>query len=275
MDTLGVNLSAAIVDLPIAENLQIEVKINFLKSLGILHVDNIKQGICSIHRFFIKDASLFGFGDPYNLSQNETTKVLALSCSLNNPIIFFTPVDFSYNSAFVEFGVISFQDESNGIMTNIIKKSLSFDILHKRQIDLQEKDILMTASHLLSFRLFDRHGDREKTNILEAIESYRKALSNIDISTRYISLYIALEKAVLADKPKLDGQDFDNAASDITKIPTDDFDELRSLGNRLKHPLRNNNDLTAISDREENLRELIIKLKHAVDITILYRIGLE
>lgn len=271
MDSIEVNLTAVIVDIPITEGSLTEVKINFSKSLDIIDVDG--QEFHSVHHFFVKDVSYLGFGEAHYLAAKW---VLALSCSLTNPIILFTPIDLTDITAPVTLGGTPPKVTVNDVRTetHILRKSLDYVIRHEEQITLQETEILKTAKQLLTLGFSDRISEVKKSNILEAITEYQNALSTIDTATRYKTLFSALEKASLADKTKsLNDTEFDSAVSAFTKYSVEEIKDLRLLNNRLKHYNRNKKDLALLSELMNNSREMIKKLKLVTDKAILDRIG--
>jgi hypothetical protein len=86
-----------------------------------------------------------------------------------------------------------------------------------------------------------------------------------------MSLYSAFEKAVNADIDRT-GRSFDIAASSLTGLMEADIERLRLFNNRIKHSLRNSNDISELKAGETQLAQLIINLKKAADSAILLRI---
>lgn len=281
MDGLNIILTAAVVDVPVSEYTQTKVKINFLKSSDKIDVADFGQGFRSAHRFLVKDATLFGYGYPHSLSREQAMNVLALSCSLTNPIILFAHVDPTYYTGSVIFGKIPSKvniDETGEpckvTITNTSRLECSLSILVERLIDLHEEEVLETANRLLIIKLFDRSNrSLKESNILASIQAYLQALKDTDISSCYTSLYIAFEKGVTADDPNLKNKAFDLAASAITKYSDKEIEDIRLFYNRIKHASRDKNDLTLLLAGEAHLKEWIKKLKLAADKTILFRIS--
>jgi hypothetical protein len=273
MISLKVNLTESVVDIPVNLYAQTRVKINYQKSVGIIDIIDVKPELRSSHDFVVYDAKIIG----YNVTDIDATWVLALSCSLSNPMVLFSPQGVTQKepSLVIERPPPIQTLTSNGkkVSRETIIIPLVYCVANEREIDLYEHQILDLASRLIIFNPFCRQNKNIKElNILEAIQHYRRASTDTDILSCYRSLFASFEKGVTADNPTLKGESFDKAGSAITGCVPKDIEEQRLFYNRIKHAERDSADSKVFSNGENKLGYFILKIKYLADKTILYRL---
>lgn len=280
MDSLSVNLTAALIDNQVTQIASTKVEINLNNSTGRINIKDIEGGPRSVHSFTANDASDFGCGGVYNLNPEQAGYILATGCSLINPKVLFSPVQPYQLSATLKFGdtpskveVVDTLNEKHIILTETIRVKDSVSILLTTKLNLDEREILDVSSRLLKAKIFDLNGrNLNEINIIEAIKSYHEAsLSNERLSC-YKSLYNAFEKAINSDTTDRKGESFDTEASSITGEPQCDIKNIRLLDNRVKHAIRNHNDLNLLQSSEANFAQMIRTLKTLADRAILNRL---
>jgi hypothetical protein len=272
---LTFDLFAILVSRPVTEHKKTKVITVNKKSLGAIEIADLEGGNRSKHRFVVKDAAIIGYPEQNTLENAKY--ILALLCSLINPEVLFSPSDLAYGESLIEFGkqtsdpVIS---DGKQVTSTKIGISLSFAVNIEHKFFLEEQKILDLANRLIAFNPFSTKNKCVKQmNILGAIQSYRRALTDTDIFECYSSLFESFEKGVLVDNPTEYGHDFDCRASKMTGYTIDDIKELHDFNNRLKHALRHNNDLKELFEGENKIGILIKRLKLATDKVVLSRLN--
>lgn len=279
MDALDVELTAALVDNPATPSQRTKVDVTLENPVGRLSVENHEGSPRSVHRFAVTDATDLGCGGAYNLTVEEARDVLAISCSLANPRILFSPSQPNQLAASLKFGQVPSKAEVVDTPTGkhrIIKETIripeSVVRVDMTTLSVDEAEVLNVAKRLLAARIFDTaNRSLLELNILESIKSYREALMSASGLTCFQSLYNAFEKAVNADRERKE-RVFDVAACALTGLTESEVKSLRLFNNRVKHALRNNRDVNALKTGEAQLRQLARNLKRAADKAILSRI---
>lgn len=281
METLIVNLSAVFVDNPVGPSASTKVEILLENSSGTISIEDREEGSRSTHKFTIKNASILGLGDNYNLAPEQACHILALSCSLVNPRILFTPIQVQFLSTAVDSGTTPTpQPTVEAEADNHLKVTVSEGIRITESVStklgtkirLDEVQVLLIASKLLSFNIFDSNNrNLQELNVIEAVKRYKEAMMSVDGIACYCSLFQAFEKAINADQERKD-KAFDLAASSLAGLQDSEVANLRLFYNRIKHALRNPNDLAKLKSSESKFGELARTLKKATDKAILARI---
>lgn len=279
MDTLTVELTAALVDNPATPSARTKVEITLENSVGRLSVEDCEGSPRSVHRFTVRDAIDLGCGGIHNLTTDQAGLVLATSCSLTNPRILFSPLQPRQLPASLKLGKVPSKvevvDTPTGkhiTVTETVRVRASVSTLLETKLSLDEVQVLNVANRLLTARVFDTtNRSLLELNVLESIKGYREALMSADGLSCYKSLYNAFEKAVNVDTDRK-GKTFDAAASTLTRLTEADIESLRLFSNRVKHALRNKKDFAELKAGEAQLAQLALNLKRAADCAILSRI---
>jgi len=276
VDTLTVVLTAALVD-----NLAwTEVEITLENSVGRLSIEDCEGSPRSVHRFTVRDAIDLGCGGVHNLTTQQAGLVLAISCSLTNLRILFSPLQPHQLPVSLKLGKVPSKVEMVGTpagkhltLTDTLRLTDSASALIETKLSLDESQVLNVSNRLLTARVFDTtNRSLLELNVSESIKSYQEALESVNRLSCYKSLYNAFEKAVTADGVERKNTVFDTAASALTGLTTADILSLRRFNNRVKHALRNKNDIAVLKDGEAQLAQLARNLKRAADCAILSRI---
>lgn len=279
MDTLTVELTAALIDNLGIPSARTKVALNLRNYTGRLRVEYLEGTPRSVHRFTVTDAAALGCGAPYNLTAEQASFVLATACSLVTPRLLFSPLQPQRFAPSLDRGRIPAKGEvtdtptgKRGIMLEIINIIDSVTLCLETKEPLDETRIFGIVKKMLALRPFDSgQGTFVDLNIREALKRYREALMSSDRLSCYSSLYSALEKAVNADEDRK-GKSFDDHASDLTGLPASEVKELRLFSNRIKHALHNDKDLTTLREGEAQLGQMTRSLKSATDRAILARL---
>ena len=279
MDTLFIELSAALIDNPATPDHRTKVEITLENASDSLEIENQERSPRSVHKFTLKDPHYLGYGSAYNLTIEQAALILALSCSLANHRILFTPLQpnllassIKYEEIPPKIEVVDAPGKKSITITEKIGLVESFSTVLGTKLSLDESLLLNVANRLLVYRIFDTSNrDLKDLNVLEAIKRYRDALMAAEGISCYSFLYSAFEKAINADKGRKK-KDFDKAASAVTGLSENDLEDLRLFNNRIKHALRNHADFATLRAGESRLAALSRNLKKATDKAILYRI---
>lgn len=276
---LIVDLAAALVDHPTTPSKRTSLEITLEHSAGRLSTEDCNGSPRSVHQFTVTDASDIGCGPPHNLTEEQAGLILAISCSLTNPYVLFSPLQLHELPASLKLGEapskVEAVDTPTGkhiTVTETIRVTESVNVLIKTKLVLDEVQILNVANRLLTARIFETtNRNLVELNLLESIKRYREALMSADGLSCYKSLYNAFEKAVNVDTDRK-GKPFDAAASALTGQTEADIESLRLFNNRVKHALRNRRDFAELQAGEAQLGQLVRNLKKAADGAILSRI---
>jgi len=279
MDTLFIELSAALIDNPATPDHRTKVEITLENASDNLEIENQEGSPRSVHKFTLKDPSLFGYGSPQNLSVDDVAFLFAISCSLANPRILFSPLQPNLLAPSIEFEeiptkveMIEKPGELNIAVTDVIRTTEHVSTVLGTKFSLDEITLLNIVDKLLAYRIFDiANRNLLELNVLDAINRYRDALMTAEGVSCYCFLFNAFEKAINADIERKD-KDFDKAASLATGLLETEIEELRKFNNRIKHPLRNYADFATLQAGESRLAELSRNLKKAADSAILSRV---
>ena len=276
VDTLTVVLTAALVD-----NLAwTEVEITLENSVGRLSIEDCEGSPRSVHRFTVRDAIDLGCGGVHNLTTQQAGLVLAISCSLTNLRILFSPLQPHQLPVSLKLGKVPSKVEmvdtpagKHLTLTDTLRLTDSASALIETKLSLDESQVLNVSNRLLTARVFDTtNRSLLELNVSESIKSYQEALESVNRLSCYKSLYNAFEKAVTADDFERKNRVFDTAASALTGLTTEDILSLRRFNNRVKHALRNKKDIAVLKAGEAQLAQLARNLKRAADCAILSRI---
>lgn len=276
VDTLTVVLTAALVD-----NLAwTEVEITLENSVGRLSIEDCEGSPRSVHRFTVRDAIDLGCGGVHNLTTQQAGLVLAISCSLTNLRILFSPLQPHQLPVSLKLGKVPSKVEmvdtpagKHLTLTDTLRLTDSASALIETKLSLDESQVLNVSNRLLTARVFDTtNRSLLELNVSESIKSYQEALESVNRLSCYKSLYNAFEKAVTADDFERKNTVFDTAASALTGLTTEDILSLRRFNNRVKHALRNKKDIAVLKAGEAQLAQLARNLKRAADCAILSRI---
>jgi len=279
MDTLIVELTAALVNNPATPSVRTKVEITLGNSTGRLSAEDCGGSPRSVHRFTVRDAIDLGCGSIHNFTAEQAGFVLAISCSLTNPRILFSPLQPHQLPASLKLGKVPSKGEvvntpagKHITITGTLCITGSVSVLLKTKLSLDEAQILNVANRLLAARVFDTtNRSLFELNVLESIKRYQEALMSADGLSCYKSLYNAFEKAVNADTDRK-GKPFDAAASASTGLAQADIESLRLFNDRVKHALRNKEDFAELKAGEAKLAQMALNLKRAADGAILSRI---
>lgn len=281
MDILIIKLTAALVDNPSTPSTRTKVEITLENSTGRLSVEDCEGSPRSIHQFTVRDSIDLGCGGVHNLTKEQAAIVLAISCSLSNPRILFSPLQphqlpVSLKSGKVPSKKVEIVDTPTGkhvTTAGMLHPIGSLNKLLRIKLNLDEAQVLNVTNSLLTARIFDTaNRSLLELNVLESIKRYQEALMSAEGLSCYKSLYNAFEKAVNADTNRT-GHSFDATASALTGLTRADIESLRRFNNRIKHMLRSNNDFSELKVGEVQLAQLTLNLKRAADGAILSRIS--
>jgi hypothetical protein len=279
MDILIIELSAVLIDNPATPDHKTKVEITLENPSNSMEIEDKEGSPRSVHKFTLKDPSRFGYGSPQNFSADDIAFMLAISCSLANPRIVFSPLQpylLSHSIKFEEIPTkietIEKPGELNIAVTEVIRVTDRFFSVLGTKLNLDERAILSIVNKLLAYRIFDAtNRSFLELNVLEALKRYRDALMAAEGMSCYISLFNAFEKAINADEDRK-GNEFDQEASQVTGLLETEIEELRKFNNRIKHALRNHADFATLKAGESKLAELSRNLKKAADKAILSRV---
>ncbi len=261
---------------------RIELKIQ--NSEGIVDVENKGSKPYSTHKFTLNDSDNI-FGDFWSLSEEEESILFATALSLSNERFFFSTQGINFLNALKQKEVEEKKPitlETNGNksihITNTVHITETVEILKISNLIIDEAHVLLILKKLVSFRMFDASVKRtlKDENIKESIEKYREALES-SVSSRescYKSLYASFEKAVNADEKNRGAGDFEERASEITKLPKDEIKNLRDFNNRDKHGQKSEENIKIYGALKNQFDSLVAQLKVATDQAILYRYNL-
>jgi hypothetical protein len=280
MDILIVKLTAALVDNSATPSTRTKVEIILKNSTGRLNLKDCEGSPRSIHQFTVRDSIDLGCKGLHNLTKEQAAIVLAISCSLSNSRILFSPLQPNQLPVSLKPGKVP--SKKNEITDTPTVKRITFtetihladsvSMLLINKLNLDETQVLNVANRLLTYNIFDKtNRSCLNLNVIESINRYIEAPKSTELLSCYMSLYSAFEKAVNADIDRT-GRSFDIAASSLTGLMEADIERLRLFNNRIKHSLRNSNDISELKAGETQLAQLIINLKKAADSAILLRI---
>lgn len=280
MDKLIAKLTAALVDNPATPAACTKVEITLENSTGRLSIEDCEGSPRSVHKFIVRDAIDLGCESIHNLTAEQAGFVLAISCSLINPRILFSPLQphqlppASLKSGNVpsKVEIIDTPTRKQVTTTRMFHPTGSLNKLLGIKLSLDEAQVINVANSLLTARIFDTaNRSLLELNVLESIKRYREALMSAEGLSCYKSLYNAFEKAINAYIDQK-GESFDAAASASTGLTCADIKSLRRFNNRIKHALRNRRDFSELKAGEVQLAQLALNLKKATDSAILSRI---
>lgn len=282
MDILIVELTAALIDNPATPSACTKIEITLENSTGRLSVEDCEGSPRSVHRFTVRDAIDLGCGGVHSLTKEQAAIVLAISCSLSNPHILFSPLQPQQFIPSLKPGktpskkveTVDTPTKKQITTGGILNFTRSLNKLLETKLSLDEVQVLHTANSLLTLKIFNKtNRSCLELNVLGSIERYKEAPKSTEGLSCYMSLYSAFEKAVNADNDQR-GVPFDAAASVLTGLMEADIESLRLFNNRIKHALRRNrNDLSELIAGETQLAQLALNLKKAADSAILSRIS--
>jgi len=288
MDKLIVELTGAHIENAATPRDRTSVRVTIENSTGRLSVENREGSPWSVHRFTVREAADLGVGGTYNLNPEEAARVLAVSCSLANRHILFSfpPLqargDFAWLERAEAPSIPEIFETDRGSAINLqetLRHTGSAETVLISPCKLDEARVFDIAGKLLGTRMFDKANrslwqlDVPQLNILDSIESYIEALRHPDGLSCYESLYIAFEKAVNADARNRTGEDLDREAQRVTLLAETDIRCLRKMNDRVKHALRNREDIGTLKSLKAQLPQLRLQLKQAADHAILARIN--
>ncbi len=241
-----------------------------------LIIENCEGTPRSVHRFIVRDAMDLGCGGKHNLTADQACLILAISCSLTNPRVLFSPLQPYQFSASLKLDKVPSKvevvDTPTGKHINItgtIRITGSVCTLLTTTLSLDESKIFNVINRLLTDRIFNKDSrSLPELNVLESLRRYIEALMSADRLSCYKSLYNAFEKAVNKYTDQ-QGKSFDAAASGLIGLPETDIERLRSFNNRIKHALRDKKDFNELKAGEAQLAQLALNLKKATDLSIL------
>ena len=281
MGILIIKLTAALIDYPATPSVCTKVKITLKNSTGRLGVEDCEGSPRSVHQFTVRDAVDLGCKGVHNLTKEQAAIVLAISSSLMDPRIFFSPLQpqqfpVSLKPDKVPSKKVEIVDTPTGkhvAPQETVHMADSVSMLLTNKLNLDEAQVLNVANSLLTYRIFDKtNRSRLESNVLESIKLYGKAPGSAEGLTCYMSLYSAFEKAVNADIDPT-GRSFDAVASALTGLTVEDIEKLRQFNNRVKHASRNEEEVVKLKAGEAQLGQLALNLKKAADSAILSRIS--
>lgn len=285
MDTLTVELTAALVDNPATPSDRTKVEVTLLNSSGRLSVENCEESPRSVHRFTVKEALDVGVGNVHHLTAEQGGLILATSCSITNPRILFSPlqpnqlpVSLKKSSEVPSKAQVVDTPTGNQVTATVpVGVILNARTLFGTKLTLDEVAVFDVINRLLAFKIFDTTSrSLLELNVSESIKSYGRAPMAADRLSCYQSLFNALEKAVNANEvnaakePK--GDAFDLKTSTLTSLTQTEVKAIRELNDRVKHVLRNKGDFATLKGGEAQLAQLARNLKKAADCAILSRI---
>jgi hypothetical protein len=280
MDTLTVELTAALVDNQATPSARTKVEITLSNSSGRISVENCEGSPRSLHRFIVRDAQDVGVGAVHNLTAEQAGFILATSCSITNPRILFSTLQPDQLSVSLKKSaevpskaqVVDTPTGKQVTMTATVHVISNISTLLGTKLTLDEVAVFNVINRLLAFKIFDTtNRSILEQNVSESIKSYRQALMAADRLSCYQSLFNALEKAINADQ-ELKGEAFDRKTSTLTSLTQTEVKDIREFNNRVKHVLRKKSDFAALKTGEAQLAQLARNLKKAADNAILSRI---
>lgn len=260
----------------------VELKINLFNCDERLSLTSYPTKPRSKHEFVIYDAKNVGYLSKYNLTQEQSSEVFLLACSLLDPrkfLSFFQPDRLSSTLIPDEqppcdtkknCEVTSNTSSVVAEITVSCRASVKVSTHLTSQFDIDVHRLFWIIDNLLRYRIFNTQSrTKSELNVIDAIKLYRDSLSATDPRSCYLSMYAAFEKLVNAKSTRT-GNDFDCFAPYFNGMTQVDIRHLRELDNRLKHTLRNDtSDLAILEKFEENPRLELGKLKTATDPAIL------
>ncbi|GAH73829.1 unnamed protein product, partial [marine sediment metagenome] len=158
MDILIVELTAALVENPATPSTCTKVEITLENSTGRLSIGDCEGSPRSVHRFTVRDAIDLGCGGVHSLTKEQAAIILAISCSLSNPRILFSPLQPQQFTPSLKPGktpskkVESVDTPTKKQITTggILNFTRSLNKLLETKLSLDEVQVLHTANSLLT-----------------------------------------------------------------------------------------------------------------------------
>jgi len=276
MDTLTIELTAALVDNYATPNSRTKVETSLLNNGGWVTVEDLPGIPRSVHRFVIQNAADVGCPP---LDAEQASFIFATACTLISPRVLFSPLQPHRFVPNLRLGEIPSKVEvtetptgKSIVITETIRVTESISIMMSTKVEIDACKLLDTITKLLNLRPFEFSGrPLTELNVLDALKRYREALLAGEPLACYKALFISLEKALNLSAEKK-GVEFDTAISAASGLSTTDVKEIREFNNRVKHTIRNKKDFETLRCGESNLSRLATQLKTATDSVLLSKI---
>jgi hypothetical protein len=267
MDTLIIELTAALVHNYATPRNQSKVEISVVNNSGWLTVEDLPGSPRSTHRFLIYANDV---GCP-PLSAEQACYIFSIACSLISPGVLFSPLQPQRYTPNIRLGTDIKKIDNNIIITlTLPNPSITSLIIMKLEIDASK--LMDIIKKLINFRLFELDGRTiSELNTLDALKRYQEALLAGEPLACYKALFTSLEKAVNLQADKKDST-FDTAISLASGLPLDDIKKIREFNNRVKHTIRHKKDFEILRQGESNISHLSMQLKLATDNVLLSKI---
>ncbi len=276
MDTLTIELTAALVDNYATANSQTKVETSLLNNSGWLTVEDLPGVPRSRHRFVIHNAVDVGCPP---LDAEQASFIFATACSLITPRILFSPLQPQRFAPNLRLGEIPSNVEVTETPSckniDINERTYLTDLsrnLIRTKVKMDAGKLLDIINQLLKVRPFDFTGRPvNQLNVLDGLKRYQEALLAGEPLACYKALFTSLEKIVNLSAEKK-GAAFDAAASAASGLSQTAIKDIRDFNNRVKHMIRHKEDFEVLRRGESNLSILAKNLKVATDNVLLARI---
>lgn len=276
MDTLTIDLTAALVDNYATPNSRTKVETSLINNAGWLTAKDLPGVPRSVHRFVIHNAADVGCPP---LDAERASVIFATASSLITPRILFSPLQPQRLVPNLRLGELPSKVEvtetptgKNILITETIRVTESISILMSTKAEIDAGRLLDVLRRLLNIRPFDFTARSvAELNVLDGLKRYREALLAGEPLACYKALFTSLEKTVNLSAEKK-GTAFDTAASTASGLSQADIKDIREFNNRVKHTIRDKKDFEALRQGESNLSRLATNLKMATDNVLLSRI---
>jgi hypothetical protein len=277
MRSAVIDLSALLVDNQARPRARTRVVVTIENSNGVLSVEDFQHEPRSLHRFTISNASLLGYTGKGDLSEEHIT-ILALTCSLANPRVVFSPIHHQFLTSTLsntaddeELAEVKDDDTAHLVVRLTIRAGV--DTLLTSQITIDEQQFLSIASDLVRLKLSEpmHTGANRRANVRQAVLSYREATMSDDPIARYKGFYAALEKAINSDRDR-SGSVFDTQAAAETGLSARKISEMRAFYNRVKHPSFSSGQWRELTEGNKRMWEFQTMVKQAADAVLQAKI---
>ena len=253
MVSIGVQLEAYFADNVATASAITHIEVSVEPSAGYLAIKPVGGRLQSAYVLSVKEGSPVEFEQAPESSLEQIVSVAASLCCER---IFLSPVSLRTNKLEVG-GRMGFHG------------SLSLRLRSASSEHIDEKEFFDFCGIMIALRTA---ASLSALNLREALFSYHNATRSIDPITRFGHLWAAFEKAVNASQGP-GGRMFDKRAAELIGVKSDEISGLRSLNNRLKHPLRGVSDIEAVRDMNSSVGNQSRLLKMVTDQALKLRMA--
>lgn len=233
---------------------------------GIIRITNqLSSCFNNVYEITIQADEFSPIRKLWDLPPNSAQFIVCTACSLSNLRILFSPIVYRILHSHTE-------EERSANQPPKCYPAIKVQV-SRTSLNLEENKVIFITERLI-YVLFDEIKEQhlKEMNIRESIYIYQSALLSVNKYQRFLFLFHSLEKAVNCEEDS-SGIEFDKKASNLTRISEKEVKEIRQFCDRIKHVIRNANDMLTMENSIENYSKLVMNLKTAADSAILSRIN--